>query len=368
MLGNSEGSHVRRLAGAFADRGHRVHVVSMKATPPTKGGANLPIPGVSFERFRVPPFGWRHPYRWQRRRSACLRDLFHRYDIVNAHFLMDWGITESIADDGCLVVKAYGSDVDHPPETPPVDESLWAARRELLRSAERIVSPSEAFARKVAAFGDIDPGKIEVLPFGVDVDVFSPRAKTGGDTPRVGFPKGFQPVYGARTMIDAAAHIHAARADVRFDFVGDGPLRAACLSQARSHGLTDAITWIDAQPPEKMPELHARWDVVTIPSVKESFCVAALEAAAMEIPVVASDVGGLPEAVDDGRSGMLVREGDAVAFGNAVLSLLDDAPRRREMGRHARERAADRFEWNACVTRWICLLESTRLSTSPALA
>ncbi len=348
MLGPTDTVHFRRLVESVAERGHRVHVVSMKPQA---------IRGATFERFSVPRFGWRYPYRWRSRWEAMMRRLFQSFDVVNVHFLADWGITESVAEEGNLVVKAYGSDVDHPPGAPPADPTLVAARKQLLRCADRVVSPSRTFGRMIADFAEIDESAIETLPFGVDLQRFQPRRSRRDSALTVGYFKCFEPVYDPITMVRSAAFVLERRPDVRFEFVGDGSLRDECRTLTEELNIASAIRWLDYQPHEALPAILSRWDVTAITSVKESFCVAAIEAAAMGLAVVATDVGGLRESVEDGVTGILVPPGDGDALGAALVTLLDDPVQRMAMGEAGRARVASRFDWNDCVDRWIELFE-----------
>ncbi len=356
LLGDSGTVHLQRLARALADRGHYVHVVSM---------ARVPIEGIRFEKFAVPRMSLRYPYRWRGRWRAWVRRLFDSFDIVNVHFLADWGIEEPPGRRGRLVVKAYGSDIDHPPDTPAPNTVLVAARRRLLQCADRIVSPSRFFAGRIVDYAAVDPGRIDVLPFGVDTELFQrnlSRAKRSedstGDALTVGYFKGFDPVYDPMTMIEAAAIVHQHRPAVRFEFVGAGSQLNTCRKRACSLGLQESIRWIDRQAHDALPAIMSRWDVVGITSVAESFCVSAIEASAMEIPVVATDVGGLSESVEDGRTGILVPARDAKAVAEAMITLLDNAALRERMGKYSQQRVVTRFDWNDCVEQWITLFQS----------
>jgi len=89
----------------------------------------------------------------------------------------------------------------------------------------------------------------------------------------------------------------------------------------------------------------ARLDIFAMPSTYEGFGVAAIEAAAMEVPVVASNVYGIPDVVDDGVTGLLVPPKDVSALAQALRSLIADEERRRQMGRAARAFVAERYSW-----------------------
>lgn len=356
VLGPSNMVHMRRLVAGLADRGHAVHVVSMKPDP---------IPGATFERFKVPPWSVRYPYRWRGRWSALVREWFQRFDVVSVQFLTDWGIAQAASRTGALVVKAYGSDVDPPPDAPPVDAQLVEARKQLVRCADMVVTSGQWFRQRVADFADVDIANVEALPDGVDLELFRPQPTPPRQTPVVGFFKGFDPVYGPMTMVEAAAHVLRFRPEVRFEFVGAGSLRDACHQRADTLGIAHAIRWIGHQPHEALPRIMSGWDVVAISSRKESFGVAALEASAMELPVVASAVGGLRETVEHERTGILVEPDDPQALGDALSALLQDPERRRAMGLRGRKRVAEKYEWTQCLDRQIRLFETVRQSAIP---
>jgi starch synthase len=112
-------------------------------------------------------------------------------------------------------------------------------------------------------------------------------------------------------------------------------------------------------PHERMPAFMWGLDVFVNPSRAESFGVAALEAAASGVPVVASHVGGLPEVVADGETGLLVPPEDPAALAAALAGLIRDPSRRRALGRSARERAVALYDWQACARRMEQLYEET---------
>jgi glycosyltransferase involved in cell wall biosynthesis len=354
VLGPSDMVHLRRLVRALADRGHRVHVISM--------GPDR-VPGATFERFRIPPLGSRYLRGWRRRWEKQASEWLCRFDVVNVHFLSDWGFTEDTPHHGRLVVKAYGSDVDPPPDTPTPEPVILEARRALLRRADTAVVSGRWFRLKVADFAGLSPERVTVVPNGVDLRLFKPQERPKRSYPTVGFVKGFQPVYGPMDLMEAAGHVLRRRPDVRFELVGAGPLRVACQQRAVELGIDHAIRWVGRRPQEALPRLMAAWDLVAIPSRKESFCVSALEAAAMQLPVVGTRVGGLPETVVDGRTGLLVEPDSPPVLAGAILELLADGERRRSMGIEGRRRVVEHFDWERCVDRWL-----TRLEGVPAAA
>ncbi len=119
--------------------------------------------------------------------------------------------------------------------------------------------------------------------------------------------------------------------------VGDGPLR---------EGVPEAVGFV---PPGELGPYYERAAVVACPSHREGYGVVAREAMAYGRPVVASNVGGLPDAVEDGVTGLLVPPRDATALRAALVRLLDDPGLRRRLGESARARALERFSWDAAT-------------------
>jgi L-malate glycosyltransferase len=144
-----------------------------------------------------------------------------------------------------------------------------------------------------------------------------------------------------------ARHVHE---DVCLALIGDGPERSKVSELARQLGVADHVSFLGKQLHFK--DVLCEADVFLLPSENESFGVAALEALACGVPVVASHVGGLPEVVDDGVTGALCAVNDVSAFAAAVVRLLSDEPLRQELGRSARTQAATRWPIAATVSAY----------------
>ena len=140
--------------------------------------------------------------------------------------------------------------------------------------------------------------------------------------------------------------------------VGDGPEKANTEQKARELGLARDVLFLGNQ--DCMEELLPLADVFLLPSSSESFGLVALEAMSAEVPVVASNVGGLPEVVQHGETGFLHDPGHIAGFVSSVLKLLGDETLRRRMGRKARGVARERFSVDEMVDRYIRVYESLR--------
>jgi len=144
-------------------------------------------------------------------------------------------------------------------------------------------------------------------------------------------------------MAEVAPHEPRAR----LLLAGDGPDRRSLERLATRLGLVDRVEFTGELPHDQVPQALARMDVFAMPSTWEGFGVAALEAAAMELPVVASNVHGIPDVVENGLTGILIPPKDVRALSRALLRLLRDPDERRRMGRAGRDMVAARYDWSA---------------------
>ncbi len=138
--------------------------------------------------------------------------------------------------------------------------------------------------------------------------------------------------------------------EARLAIAGIGPARPVLERQVAGLGLTDRVDFLGWIEFEKMPDLFNSATIVLMPSrMVEGFGLVALEAALMARPVVATRVGGLPEVVADGQTGVLVERDDSHALAEAITCLLDHAEQATRMGEAARRRAQELFSWNRHV-------------------
>lgn len=135
----------------------------------------------------------------------------------------------------------------------------------------------------------------------------------------------------------------------RLILVGDGPERRAV--EAAFAPLGQRIAFAGLRGPEEIARFHAATDLFAWPAVNEAYGMAILEAEAAGLPVVAGAVGGVPEIVADGETGLLAAPGDAAAFASALARLLRDAELRRRMGKAAARRIAERHGFDAAAAR-----------------
>jgi N-acetyl-alpha-D-glucosaminyl L-malate synthase BshA len=141
----------------------------------------------------------------------------------------------------------------------------------------------------------------------------------------------------------------------RLVMVGDGSERTNAEHRAHCLGVHDKCSFVGKQP--RIVDYLSASDVLLLPSEQESFGLAALEAMACEVPVVASRVGGVSEVVTDGETGFLSAVGDVDKMADDAGRLLADPALRSNMGRHARESAVSRYHTNKVIPEYIKFYE-----------
>ena len=197
--------------------------------------------------------------------------------------------------------------------------------------------------------------RVRGIPNGVDTDRFAPGGVDDLDEECVRLRAGasavvailghISDVKGYPTFIEAAARIVQDRSDTRFLAIGgetvqDGD-RKALEGRIRELGLQDRFQFVGFR--SDVPKLLRAVDVVALPSTQEGFPLAVLEAMACGKPVIATAVGGVAEAIDDGVTGLLIQPGRPEMLASALLQLLNDPPARTQMGHQARARVERLF-------------------------
>lgn len=154
---------------------------------------------------------------------------------------------------------------------------------------------------------------------------------------------------GLHNLIGALPDIARSHPDTRVLLVGDGELRAELEAQARDLGVSHMIVFAGER--DDVPDLLRIADIFVLPSVSEGLPISLLEAMAARLPLVASRVGGIPELIEDGRTGRLVPPNDPAALGLAILSFLDDPEASRRAGQAGRARLEECFSQDAMVRK-----------------
>ena len=209
------------------------------------------------------------------------------------------------------------------------------------------IAISQGLAQYLAETEGFDEENFEIVHYGIasagDAEPYD------GAEPRLLCIGRLIPIKGHLVLLRALAQARVRVPGVVLDIAGRGPLEPALKAYARELGVEDAVRFLGfVSPVQKAIEGAA---IVVVPSLGEGFGMVALEAMERARPVIVSAVGGLPEIVADGESGLVVPPVDAEALADAIVTLAGDLPRAAQMGRAARERALTEFTPERCVER-----------------
>jgi glycosyltransferase involved in cell wall biosynthesis len=165
------------------------------------------------------------------------------------------------------------------------------------------------------------------------------------------------PIKNVALFVDAMAVVHRARPDVRGLVAGDGPLEGALRQRANALGLNDVIRFAGHVAQRDLPSWYRAASVFVLSSDFDNSPNVILEAMASGLPVVATNVGGVPDLLDAPAGGSLVPKGDAAAMGAGIVTLLTDDRRRSEAGAFNRQRASTKFSWRTSAEQLLAAYE-----------
>ena len=216
-----------------------------------------------------------------------------------------------------------------------VEPDLSPISRHLLIGSDAVVSSSEAVAKTLSNI------QSEVIYAGIDTGPDPPPPPAGVGPIRVGVLSRLVPLKRVEAVIEAQAQLAEMGIELRTEICGEGPSESFLRDLAKHSGIDDKVRFLGWRT--DTAELLADWDLLVMPSMYEGFPIAALEAMAARRAVVASRVGGLPELIDDGTSGILIPAGDTGALVQALRKLSLDRTAIDRMGYEGWKRANTLF-------------------------
>jgi N-acetyl-alpha-D-glucosaminyl L-malate synthase BshA len=328
---------------ALAARGHEVHLLSPSIPPRLIGFEDRiffhEVTASTYPLFEAAPYSIAL--------ASKMADVaaHHGLEIMHAHYAIPHAsaaLLARMALEGRLkvVTTLHGTDIT----VVGSDPSYLSMVRLAIRESDAVTSVSEYLREETYRTFQV-PRPIDVIPNFVTAPT-GPRPEcrkwlAPGATSILTHISNFRPV---KRVMDIMRVFELVRREhpARLVMVGDGPDRAEAEAYARDHGFDQEVRFTGKQL--DIDTVLACSDIFLLPSATESFGLAALEAMAHQVPVIASRVGGLPEVVRHGVDGYLEPLGDVQAMAQDALTLLRDAPLRKRMGLAAQERALTTFD------------------------
>lgn len=230
------------------------------------------------------------------------------------------------------------------------------ALRRALRQAARVVACSRSLAASAVALAPEIAGRVTVVPNGVDATRFGTGTPFAHRRPYVLAIGRLTPQKGFDLLVDAFARLGAGAYGIDLLIAGDGPERVPLEAAAKRLRVGDRVRFLGAVDETRAASLFRGACVVACPSRWEGLPLVCLEAMASGCAVVAAAVDGIPDAVSDGETGVLVPPEDPAALADALAALLADDERRRRLGERARVVARERFAWSDVAAAYLRVL------------
>jgi colanic acid/amylovoran biosynthesis glycosyltransferase len=261
--------------------------------------------------------------------------------VIHAHFATEpAACARELAErsGASFTFTAHGYDIYR---RPPPDFAQRAA------AADAVITVSQANAQYIVKTFGLHPSRLRIIPCGVDIDRFRPVAARDrglvGEPPLVVCVARLVAVKNLGLLLEACADLLGRGVRFRCVIVGDGKLRHELEATHTRLGLDGTVKLVGPMEQSDVLRWWQRAAVAVLTSDREGMPVSLMEAAACGVPAVATAVGGIPELVEDGVTGLLAPRGDRAALVAALERLLRHADVAAQMGKAARRRAVKRF-------------------------
>jgi glycosyltransferase involved in cell wall biosynthesis len=333
--------HVQRWARGLSQRGYQVKVVSL-------GGEPLD----SVETCILPRHG-KWSYLLHASQAAREAKAFKPH-LVHVHYAAGFGLWGLRLKFTPTIVSVWGADIMDFPS----NRFFRALTKRVLRQANHVTATSNLLKKVVLQLTPDTDRKITVIPFGVIVppEIVCPPLSS---SVKLCFLKTHRPKYGPDILLRALAQVKEVIPGIILSIAGEGELTQDLKRMTSELELGENVRFVGSVPNPEVYTFLRQHHIMVMPSVmdSESFGVAALEASACGRPVIASNVGGVPEVVLDGATGILVPPKDPHQLAEAIISLAQDAGRREEMGKAGHEFVKQRYSWERSLDMMCDLYE-----------
>jgi L-malate glycosyltransferase len=344
------------LGKELAERGHTVHFIS-SALPTRLTELNERVRFHEVEMMSYPLFE-HQPYDLALATKMAAVAENEKLDLLHVHYAIPHSISGILARESIkknrrlpVITTLHGTDIT----LVGADRSYLPITKYALEQSDGVTAISQYLKQATVEHFGFD--RIEVIPNFVCPDEYKPKIDcdlreflTPDGSPVLVHVSNFRPVKRPVDCVEIFARV-LQQTKARLVMVGDGSERTNCLHRARLLGVADECIFVGKQP--NIVDYLCASDILLLPSEQESFGLAALEAMACELPVIASHVGGLPEVVTDGETGLLSPVGDLEKMSDDAVRLLTDKKLRRQMGRAARASAIERYSTHKIIPQYI---------------
>ncbi len=355
LLANPGSSHTIKWARALSEKGVKIAVFGLHTY---KGNAYKNYPAIDLVSDGINKAGntfirkLGSPY-YVTLLSRLLKAIKEwKPDILHAHYATSYGLLGALTGVHPFIISLWGTDVFIFPNKSFFHRKLLEFN---LAKTDKILSTSHVMAteaRKYTAKG------IEITPFGIDMDRFKPmetESLFSSNDIVIGTIKTLESTYGIDYLIGAFKLLvdKYPRLPLKLLIVGGGEQESYLKQLTERYSIDKRVLFTGQIDFDDVPRYHNMLSVFASLSNNESFGVAVLEASSCEKPVVVSDVGGLPEVVEDGVTGIIVPPRDCQRAAAALERLIFNGDLREKMGKAGRERVRRLYNWDDNVQKML---------------
>lgn len=261
-------------------------------------------------------------------------------DIIHAHYASSYGFIALLSGFKPFVTSAWGSDIYLFPKRNFVNFFIM---KKIINKSHKVFSTSNAMKNEIVE--NFKRDDIQVIPFGIDIDLFKP-SKTKTEKFVVGTIKSIEKHNGIDCFLEAVEMIiHKHNKNIEFIIVGKGTEQKLMEKKAFDLKIGNNVNFLGFVPHHKTIDYFNELSIFVAVSTRESFGVSVLEAAACEIPSITSNIGGLVEVNKNGETGLIINPNNPKELAEAIIKLYENNKLRKILGRQARERVIKYFNW-----------------------
>ena len=343
LIADATSVHTQRWASYFVQQGDEVHLITYEAPNAPIEGVELHVIKSLFNSLYL-AFIPRHL-----RIYLLVRKL--KPDIIHAHFISKFGFHAAFLGRHPVVMSAWGDDILI---IPYWSKFLWYFTKISLKRADMIYAVSEDMAGKIISNFGISANDVEVVPFGVDTELFQPCAgnKQESNGRTVVFSnRNFLEVYSIETLINAIPLVIEKNKDIHFVIKGSGPLEESLKELVSNLNVGECVTFVGWTEYHDMPKYLHNCDIYVSTAISDGTPVSVLEAMACGKACIVTDVGGVGEWIEDDVSGYLVPPQQPHILADKILELAMGPDKREVLGKEAYGGVTERGDWYNIMKR-----------------
>jgi len=339
FLADAQNVHTQKWTRYFADKNYDVHLITFLENE---------IPGVNVYPLKltwpvlinhnVPVFAKAGYFMYENIVKRLVKSI--KPDILHAHWATSYGYLGARTGFHPYIISTWGRDVYKATEGSFFYKKLL---KYSLNKADLVTATSKDLTWETQKF---TRKQVKHIPFGVNIDFWKPsKVENSGQIITIGIVKKLEPYYGVEYLLKAFHLVLKKFSNVKLLIIGDGYEKNRLENLANELNIKEHVEFKGLINHVELLDYYHVIDIFVVPSLIESFGVVVVEAASCGLPVIASNVNGLPETVIDGETGFLVPPQNPQIIAEKISYLINNPEIRKRMGKAARKFVEENYVW-----------------------